>query len=355
MQAVFIQEGASIDYTPVSAVSAGQVVLIGTIPMIAKLDIAAGALGALATEGVFDVAKKTGALSAGDAAYWDVDADPVGGSAGTGAVSGTAADGNLMGVVVKDAASGDATVRVKITAAKRTTAIAGSVTADDITASDATLTISGLQAAQGGTAGITGGTSTTAGNAGGAVNLTGGTPGATGVGGAVAVTGGAGGATSGTGGAVTIAGGAGTNGNANGGAVTINGGAKNGSGANGAIAIGAANTASITFGVGPRLPVAAVAAAGSNQGNAAALSEGVNIVSAADDTKGVVLPSAVAGMVVYVKSTVSNKILKVYPASSDAINALSADAAISLASGPTPAIFIAADATTWYTFPLLPS
>lgn len=103
------------------------------------------------------------------------------------------------------------------------------------------------------------------------------------------------------------------------------------------------------------ITVTAVAAAGNAQGNAAALSEGINIVSAADDTKGVKLPTAAAGKICIVKSTVANKILKVYPNTDDVINALSANAAISLASGPTPAIFVCADETTWYTVPLLPS
>lgn len=111
----------------------------------------------------------------------------------------------------------------------------------------------------------------------------------------------------------------------------------------------------ITFGKMPRIPTTTVAAAGNAQGNAGVLIEGGNQVTGADDTKGVVLPSAVAGMVVIVKSTVANKILKVYPNTSDAINAIVADSPISLASGPTPALFWAFDATSWYTLPLLPS
>lgn len=98
---------------------------------------------------------------------------------------------------------------------------------------DATLGVDGLDAAQGGAITITGGTSSTGGNAGGAVSLVGGTPGATGVGGAVAITGAAGGATSGKGGAATVTAGAGTNGNASGGSVILQPGAKNGSGLDG--------------------------------------------------------------------------------------------------------------------------
>lgn len=105
----------------------------------------------------------------------------------------------------------------------------------DITASDATFTITGLAAAQGGYVSVIGGTSSTTGNAGGAAKLTGGTPGATGVGGAVTVLAAAGGATSGAGGAVTITAGAGTAGNGNGGSVTIAAGANHGSGLAGVI------------------------------------------------------------------------------------------------------------------------
>jgi hypothetical protein len=104
-----------------------------------------------------------------------------------------------------------------------------------IGASDASLGVNGLAAAQGGAIVVTGGTSSTAGNAGGAVSLVGGTPGATGVGGAVAIAGAAGGATSGKGGAATVAGGAGTAGNGDGGSAILTGGAKHGSGLDGAV------------------------------------------------------------------------------------------------------------------------
>lgn len=113
-----------------------------------------------------------------------------------------------------------------------------------------------------------------------------------------------------------------------------------------------------TTGFGKYLNCQALAAAGSTQATAGAItvtSLGLVTVSAADDTKGVILPTPdQAGYVVLIKSTVSNKILKVYPHKGAAINALSADGAISLASGPTVAAF-AWDGTTWYTLPLLPS
>lgn len=101
---------------------------------------------------------------------------------------------------------------------------------------------------------------------------------------------------------------------------------------------------------------ATVAATGTNLATAAALTATFNSVTAADDTVGVKLPSTpVAGTVVIVKSTVSNKILKVWPDAAATINAIGSNGAISLASGPTPAIFIADSPTQWYTIPLLPS
>jgi len=103
------------------------------------------------------------------------------------------------------------------------------------------------------------------------------------------------------------------------------------------------------------LASATVAAAGSSQSDAAAIAEGFTLVTAADATKGVKLPAAAAGKVCVVKnSDAANAVLKVYPDTSDAINALSANAALSMAA-KTSALFVAYDATTWYTVPLLPS
>lgn len=110
-------------------------------------------------------------------------------------------------------------------------------------------------------------------------------------------------------------------------------------------------TGSITGAV--RLPVAAVAATGSTQGNAAALSEGLNVVSAADGTKGVVLPTAVAGMTVIVKNTAAAA-LKIYPATGGTINALSANAAYSI-TNLTSTLLVASSATQWYSVPLVAS
>jgi hypothetical protein len=231
-QALFRKMDGLIEYyNSGSALLSGAVVVTadGRIGVVNGLrGIAASEYGTLAAAGHFDIAKVTGALSVGDRLYWNPTGDPVGGTAGTGAATGTVANGvTLMGIVENAAASGDATVHVLL---KETGKFNGST----------------------------------------------------------------------------------------------------------------------------RPAVLAVTAAGSVQGDAAQTIEGLNIVTGADGTKGVVLPTAVAGIKVYLKGVTAG-VLKIYPATGGTINALSANAAISLASGAVPVILLASSTTQWYTFPLVPS
>jgi len=107
-QAIFRHDGGSIDYTPGADVAAGDVIVQGELVGVAKLDIKANTLGALAVAGVFDFAKATGggtAITAGASVYWD----------DTNNVATTTATGNkLIGKCVKAAADADATVRVRM-------------------------------------------------------------------------------------------------------------------------------------------------------------------------------------------------------------------------------------------------
>lgn len=106
--ATFIHDGDSIDYKPGGNVTAGSVIVQGELVGVAKRDIPANALGALAVSGVFDVPKATGAstaISAGALVYWDA----------SGQVATTSPSSNkLIGKVVKAATDGDATVRVRL-------------------------------------------------------------------------------------------------------------------------------------------------------------------------------------------------------------------------------------------------
>ncbi|MFP4217175.1 MAG: DUF2190 family protein [Phycisphaerae bacterium] len=108
--AQFIHDGKSIDYTPGADVSAGDVVVQNDLIGIAKLDIASGALGALAVTGVFDLPKATGvgeAIGAGAKVYWD--------AGNTVATTDPAAGANkYLGKTVRAAGDDDATVRVRL-------------------------------------------------------------------------------------------------------------------------------------------------------------------------------------------------------------------------------------------------
>lgn len=116
-----------------------------------------------------------------------------------------------------------------------TEAHTGTQTFDDIVGNDSALGIAGKADAQGGDVVVTGGASSTTGNAGGVGKIAGGAAGATGVGGKAQVVGAAGGATSGKGGAAEVTAGAGTAGDGAGGSVIVTAGAKNGTGLDGGV------------------------------------------------------------------------------------------------------------------------
>jgi predicted RecA/RadA family phage recombinase len=120
-QANYVQDDGVVDYTPGSAVTGGDVIVNGDTIGIAKRDIAASSLGSVATEGVFDVVKVTGAISDRADVYWDADGDPVSGTAGSGAASTDPSVGNYLGKAVAAALSGDERVRVELAPAGRTT------------------------------------------------------------------------------------------------------------------------------------------------------------------------------------------------------------------------------------------
>jgi predicted RecA/RadA family phage recombinase len=108
MPAVFVQEGASIDYTPTVDVAIGAVIVQGDLVGVTTRAISANTTGSLAVAGVFDLPKPTGVSSGipvGVLAYWN---------AGTQVVSTSATGNKLIGKTVKAAADADATVRVRL-------------------------------------------------------------------------------------------------------------------------------------------------------------------------------------------------------------------------------------------------
>mgnify|MGYP001357099142 CR=1 FL=1 len=111
--AQFIQDGRSIDYTPGSAVAAGDVVVQGELVGVAKLDIAAGQKGALAVDGVFEVPKEAAeadkAIAAGVKVYWNPTNARV--ETGSGDPAGTY---KYMGKTIKAALTTDTVTRVRL-------------------------------------------------------------------------------------------------------------------------------------------------------------------------------------------------------------------------------------------------
>jgi predicted RecA/RadA family phage recombinase len=101
--AKYVQPGDSIDYTPTSAVPAGAIVIQSGLVGVAKLDIPANTLGALAVSGLFDVKKTTVAISAGAKVYWNA----------TSSFATNVASGNTyIGLAAQDVTSGGAVVKV---------------------------------------------------------------------------------------------------------------------------------------------------------------------------------------------------------------------------------------------------
>ncbi len=91
-------EGDSIDYTATGAVTAGDVIVLGTqLVAIASADIAAGGFGSLDLNGLFEVPKVTGTINKGTALYWDVDGSPLNGTALSGAFTTNSALGAFAG------------------------------------------------------------------------------------------------------------------------------------------------------------------------------------------------------------------------------------------------------------------
>jgi len=100
------REDGTVEYTPGSAVTGGDVVVLSGIVGVATRDIAASALGSLSTEGLKYVPKTTAAWTVGLPVFWNATGDPDSGTAGTGAAN-QLGFGVYMGLAALAAASGD--------------------------------------------------------------------------------------------------------------------------------------------------------------------------------------------------------------------------------------------------------
>lgn len=112
-QASYVDEGEAIDFTPVAAVAAGDVVVQGTLVGVARTALAAGRSGSLAVRGLFDVVKGATTFAAGAAVYWNPTGLPLGGTVANGAAVPTSTS-ILLGYAVRAASANDRTVRVAV-------------------------------------------------------------------------------------------------------------------------------------------------------------------------------------------------------------------------------------------------
>jgi len=106
-EAVKVSSGEMIDYIPTADVAAGTVVVQGDLVGITLQPIAANTKGALAVQGVFDVAKESATVfSAGAKVYWHANNKV--------AVTDGSGTNKLIGKAVAAAPSGALVVRVRL-------------------------------------------------------------------------------------------------------------------------------------------------------------------------------------------------------------------------------------------------
>lgn len=108
MTTKYVMSGDVIDYVAGSAVTSGQVLLIGTRIGVALAAIASGATGAVRMLGIFTIAKlSTDVVAAGALLYWDN---------ANSRLTVTSAGNTLAGYATAAAGNGVTTVEISINA-----------------------------------------------------------------------------------------------------------------------------------------------------------------------------------------------------------------------------------------------
>jgi len=105
----YVQPGETVTVVaPTGGAVSGVGVKVGSLFGVAAFDAAQGETVEIVTEGVFDLAKDGNSVTVGEKLYWN-DVSKV--------VTVTASTNLLIGVALMAAAAGDATVRIRLTAA----------------------------------------------------------------------------------------------------------------------------------------------------------------------------------------------------------------------------------------------
>jgi predicted RecA/RadA family phage recombinase len=105
----YIQEGHRISFTAAAEVKSGDLVMVNALAVVALTDVATGAKGSGAPDGVFELANKdnTLAIAQGEKVYRVT---------ATGKLSNVAADAEYIGIAWEAAAEAATTVIVKLNA-----------------------------------------------------------------------------------------------------------------------------------------------------------------------------------------------------------------------------------------------
>ena len=106
MNATYVQEGKNLDYTNETEdiITAGTVIVLGTIVGVAATNIEPGEIGTIATTGVWEVAKDSNAITAGAIVYYNDESD----------VATATTDEAKLGIAIAEAAAEDGTVLVRL-------------------------------------------------------------------------------------------------------------------------------------------------------------------------------------------------------------------------------------------------
>lgn len=117
VEALTNREGKVLDYTNSTGntVSGGTVVQISGKAAVTVTDVLDTKLVAASIEGIYNIQKKALAFTDQQKIYWDENGDPVGGTAGSGAATNVAADGDFeLGICIGAVGSGVARAPVQL-------------------------------------------------------------------------------------------------------------------------------------------------------------------------------------------------------------------------------------------------
>lgn len=105
----YVQEGNVVEFTAGSAISSGDVVVIGGLLGVALADVANGAVGQAQVSGVFTLPKVSAAvIAAGERVQWDVSAT------GIEDAAATPASGDLVNCGIAMEAAGNGVTEIDI-------------------------------------------------------------------------------------------------------------------------------------------------------------------------------------------------------------------------------------------------